>query len=71
LQGFDTLADTIQAEVLIADKGYDADRRVRAVLAAAGKTAVIPPRRNRKNPALCVTDSGILSPRTSGPAERV
>jgi transposase len=37
--------------VLIADKGYDADRRVRAVLAAAGKTAVIPPRRNRKNPA--------------------
>ena len=51
MQGFDTLADTIQAEVLIADKGYDADRRVRAVLAAAGKTAVIPPRRNRKNPA--------------------
>jgi len=51
LQGFDGLADTIQAQVLIADKGYDADKRVRAVLAAAGKTAVIPPRRNRKNPA--------------------
>jgi transposase len=31
LQGFDCLADTIQADVLIADKGYDADRRVRAV----------------------------------------
>jgi transposase len=51
LQGFDGLADTIQAEVVIADKGYDADKRVRAVLAQAGKTAVIPPRRNRKNPA--------------------
>ena len=51
LRGFDALAETIQADVLIADKGYDADKRVRAVLAAAGKTAVIPPRRNRKNPA--------------------
>lgn len=36
---------------MIAGKGYDADRRVRAVLAAEGKTAVIPARRNRKNPA--------------------
>ncbi len=51
MQGFDGLAETISADVLIADKGYDADRRVRAVLAAAGKTAVIPPRRNRKSPA--------------------
>jgi transposase len=51
LQGFDALVDTIQADVVIGDKGYDADKRVRAVLAAAGKTAVIPPRRNRKNPA--------------------
>lgn len=51
LQGFDDLAETIQADVVIADKGYDADKRVRAVLAAAGKTAVIPPRRNRKRPA--------------------
>ena len=51
LTGFDALAETISADVLIADKGYDADKRVRAVLAAAGKTAVIPPRRNRKRPA--------------------
>jgi len=51
LHGFDGLADTIQADVVIGDKGYDADKRVRAVLAAAGKTAVIPPRRNRKKPA--------------------
>ncbi len=51
LHGFDGLAETIPSDVVIADKGYDADKRVRAVLAAAGKTAVIPPRRNRKNPA--------------------
>jgi len=51
LQGFDGLAETIQADVVIGDKGYDADKRVRAVLAAAGKTAVIPPRRNRKSPS--------------------
>ena len=51
MQGFDGLAETIQADVLIADKGYDADKRVQAVLAQAGKTAVIPPRRNRKSPA--------------------
>jgi transposase len=52
LDGFDAaLAETIRAGVLIADKGYDADKRVRAVLARAGKAAVIPPRRNRKKPA--------------------
>ncbi len=51
LTGFDGLAETICSDVLIADKGYDADKRVRAVLARAGKSAVIPPRRNRKNPA--------------------
>lgn len=51
LTGFDSLSSTIEAGVVIADKGYDADTRVRAVLAKAGKTAVIPPRRNRKNPA--------------------
>ncbi len=28
LPGFDGLAETIQADVLIADKGYDADKRV-------------------------------------------
>ena len=51
MQGFDGLAETIQADVVIGDKGYDADKRVRAVLAATGKTAVIPPRRNRKSPS--------------------
>jgi transposase len=38
------------SDTLIGDKGYDADQRVRNVLAAAGKRAVIPPRRNRKDP---------------------
>jgi transposase len=51
LHGFDELAATIKSPVVIGDKGYDADKRVRDVLADAGKTAVIPPRRNRTNPA--------------------
>ncbi len=54
LSGFDELAPSVArltTTTVIADKGYDADERVRAVLAQAGKTAVIPPRRNRKNPA--------------------
>ena len=33
-----------------ADKGYDADERVIEPLQAQGKTVVIPPKRNRKNP---------------------
>jgi transposase len=51
LCGFDALVSHIHADTLIGDKGYDADARVRAVLATAGKKAVIPPRRNRKHPA--------------------
>ena len=38
------------AEVLIADKAYDADDRVLKPLASAGKSAVIPPRKNRTAP---------------------
>ncbi len=34
--------------MLIGDKALGADERVREKLAAAGKTAVIPPRANRK-----------------------
>jgi transposase len=40
----------IAAPTVIGDKGYDADKRVRDVLAEAEKKAVIPPRRNRKEP---------------------
>jgi transposase len=42
------LLPAIQAPIVIADKGYDADERVLERLAQAGQTAVIPPRANRK-----------------------
>ncbi len=35
------------ADTLLADKGYDADERVIERLQQQGKTAVIPPKRNR------------------------
>jgi transposase len=38
----------VGADIVIADKAYDADERVLQPLAAAGKTAVIPPKSNRK-----------------------
>lgn len=47
LIGADHLLPTMQADTLIADKAFDADERVIAPLAAAGKTAVIPPKANR------------------------
>jgi transposase len=45
--GADELLPQLTAMTLIADKGYDAEARVLAPLWAAGKTTVIPPRRNR------------------------
>ena len=36
--------------MLIADKALDADERVIEPLEQAGRTAVIPPKANRKNP---------------------
>ena len=48
LVGADHLLPSMQAATLIADKAFDADERVLAPLAAAGKTAVIPPKANRK-----------------------
>ena len=39
----------MEADILIADKAFDADARVLEPLAAAGKTAVIPPRANRSS----------------------
>ncbi len=40
----------IPTDTVLADKGYDADKRVIEPLEAQGKTAVIPPKRNRKTP---------------------
>ena len=50
LQGADALLPHMQADVLLADKAFDADERVIEPLLAAGKTVVIPPRSTRKNP---------------------
>ena len=50
LVGADHLLPTMEADTLIADKAFDADARVLEPLAAAGKTAVIPPRTNRTSP---------------------
>jgi transposase len=40
----------MQADTLLTDKAFDAEQRVIQPLLAAGKTAVIPPKRNRKTP---------------------
>ena len=50
LVGADAFLPDMKADTLIADKAYDADERVRDILAAKRKTAVIPPKANRKNP---------------------
>jgi transposase len=40
----------LAADVLIADKAFDAEERVLRPLEKAGKAAVIPPKGNRKEP---------------------
>ena len=50
LQGADALLPDMKADTLLADKAFDADLRVIKPLEAAGKTCVIPPKSNRKNP---------------------
>ena len=50
LVGADHLLPDMQADTLIADKAFDADKRVIEPLSEAGKTAVIPPKSNRKRP---------------------
>ena len=42
------LLPQIEADIVLADKGFDADERVLMPLQNAGKTAVIPPKANRK-----------------------
>jgi len=48
LDGADALLADIAAPTVIADRGYDAEARVLAPLRAAGKDAIIPPKRNRQ-----------------------
>jgi len=50
LVGADYLLPSMKANMLIADKAFDADHRVLDPLAAAGKAAVIPPKANRLLP---------------------
>ncbi len=50
LVGADHLLPNMQADLLIADKAFDADKRVLEPLAGAGKAAVIPSRSNRRQP---------------------
>jgi len=50
LDGSDVLLADIPTDTVLADKAYDADERVIDRLEAQGKTAVIPPKRNRKTP---------------------
>jgi transposase len=49
LEGADALLPALEADTVIADKAYDADERVIEPLAAAGKSAVIPPKSSRKS----------------------
>jgi transposase len=49
LDGADILLPQIEADIVIADKGFDADERVIDPLEKAGKTTVIPPKANRKH----------------------
>ena len=60
LDGADVLLEKMAANTLLADKGYDADKRVIEPLKQQGKTAVIPPKRNRTQPrGLCRKNSKV------------
>ena len=48
LDGPDALLPQMKADMLLADKAFDADQRVIKPLLAGGKTFVIPPKSNRK-----------------------
>ena len=51
LAGADHHLPSMKAGILLADKAFDADARVRAPLRATGKTAVIPSKANRRLPS--------------------
>ncbi len=51
LEGADALMDyLVKADMVLADKAYDADERVRQRLKEKGREAVIPPKKNRLTP---------------------
>ena len=67
LVGADELLPEMEADMLLADKAFDADERVIKPLAAAGKTAVIPSKANRKQPRNFDRHMYAARPRTSSP----
>ena len=50
VHGADALLPQMRADILLADKAFDADERVIEPLLAAGKSPVIPSKSNRKIP---------------------
>jgi transposase len=50
LDGADLLLPKLTAQTILADKGYDADKRVIEPLIASSKTVVIPSKSNRVTP---------------------
>jgi transposase len=52
LEGADAFLPQMQADTLLADKAFDADKRVIEPLLRAGKTPVIPSMPGRKQPRL-------------------
>ena len=50
LDGADVLLPQMQADILLADRAFDADKRVIEPLLRAGKTPVIPSMPGRKSP---------------------
>jgi transposase len=50
LEGADAFLPHMQADILLADRAFDADKRVIEPLRRAGKTPVIPPMPGRKKP---------------------
>jgi len=50
LDGADVLLPALAANVVLADKAYDADERVINLLRNAGKEAVVPSKKNRLYP---------------------
>lgn len=50
LEGAEVLISELTAPMVLADKAYDADARMITPLKAVGRTAVIPSKKNRKQP---------------------
>lgn len=50
MEGADELLPGLEADILLADKAYDANERVIEPLLLAGKQPVIPSKANRKEP---------------------